>query len=100
MSTRKEVYDAIDTERDYQDSLRAIGDYANVRPVLSNEIGIVFCLADDALKAISMGKGPYGSGKRNRLPEGEDSRDILRKLIAVAVRALETEGVKLREIKT
>jgi hypothetical protein len=96
MTTREEVYKAIDSERDYQDSLRQSGDYANVRPVLSNEIGIVYCLAQQALTAISMGKGPFGSGTRNGLREGEDSRDVLRKLAAVAVRALETEGVTKR----
>jgi hypothetical protein len=96
MATREEVYKAIDSERDYQDNLRKTGDYANIAPVLSNEIGIVKCLADQALFAISMGKGPYGAGPRSGLNNEEDSRDVLRKLIAVAVRALESHGVKER----
>lgn len=96
MSSRQEVYTAIDSERRYQDSLRPSGEFANVRPVLSNEVGIIFCLAQDALRAISNGKGPHGSGPRNGLKEGEDTRDVLRKLVAVGVRALETEGVRPR----
>lgn len=103
MPTRREVYNVIDGERDYQDSLRRStatdeSVYANIQPVLSNEIGIVKVLADQALVAISMGKGPHGSGSRNGLNEGEDSRDALRKLIAVAVRALETHGCPPRNL--
>jgi hypothetical protein len=93
---RVEVYEAVNAERMYQDSLRTDGTYANIKPVLSNEIGIVKVLADQALYAISMGKGPFGSGPRNELKDSEDSRDVLRKLVAVAVRALETHGVPLR----
>lgn len=104
MSTRQEVYAAIDGERNYQDSLRkpAVEEsvssnsrFANMRPDLSNEIGIIKVLADKALYAITMGKGPYG-GKGSGLKENEDARDVLRKLIAVGVRALETQGVKSR----
>ncbi len=103
--SRMQVYEIIDGERFYQDTLREPKGsdesvYANVAPVLSNEIGIVKVLADQALVAISMGKGPYGSGERNKLSEGEDSRDILRKLIGVAVRALETHGCPPRMRRT
>lgn len=104
MPNRNEVYSAINGERAYQDSLRkptveesvnSASRFANLAPNLSNEIGIIKILADQALFAISMGKGPYG-GKGSGLKEGEDSRDVLRKLVAVAVRAMENHGVKER----
>ena len=68
-----------------------------MRPVISTEICILKVLADQALYAIGVGKAPFG-GKGSGLKEGEDSRDVIRKLIAVGVRALETHGVKKREL--
>jgi hypothetical protein len=88
MATRKEVYDAIDTERDYQD--KGLGNAETDRPgILPVGEGILL-LEEYANKARVAWSGPHPSGR-------EEALRIIRKVAAIAVRTLEDHGVEKRK---
>ncbi len=83
MATRQEVYQAIDSERDYQDHRWPAG--TSCDRTVGEEI---LCMEDCLLGA----RGSWQSGKLNTL----ETLNHIRKVVAVGVRALENHGAPIR----
>ena len=80
-NTRQEVYEAIDDERNYQDS-------KNSRPLpLGEELALLTKYSGKALEVWS--NQPFD-------PSEEEARAVLRKIAAICVRALEHHGAPRR----
>lgn len=86
MSTRKEVYEAIDTERNYQDSLRKDGTF-EVHDLTSGQE--ILMIEEYALRARQAWTNNSGVNPT-------DALDVIRKIAALCVRCMENNGVVQR----
>jgi hypothetical protein len=86
MSTREEVYSVISEEREYQDSLRKTGRFENERHPLTAEIVMIESYARKVVDAYTDSKGT------------DAARHMIRKLAAICVRTMETEGPLRRQV--
>lgn len=87
LATRKEIENAIDQERDYQDAGK--GNAETDRPgdlTLGEEI---LLLEEYAAKARAAWCGPHPKGR-------EEALHIIRKIAGITVRAMEVHGVRYR----
>lgn len=88
MTTRKDVFDAIDSERDYQDAKK--GNAARGMVSDNRELGSLILFMDTYVrKAKDAFSGPHPDGFHNALHE-------VRKVAALAVLAMELHGAPKR----
>lgn len=88
MSERKEVYEAINEERNYQDNMR--GNSARVKVGDNRDLGSLITLMDVYLGKTKIAfAGPHPNGKTEAL-------DVIRKVVALGVLAMELHGVVRR----
>jgi len=85
MSDRKKVYEAIDEERDYQDSLIAKGTFEKTIKTTAEEILMIGHYAD---KARAEWTNKYGD-----IP----ALEMVRKIAALCVRCMENNGIVERD---
>lgn len=89
VSTRSDVYHAIDTERDYQDARR--GNSARAEMDTNRDLGSMILLIDQYLtKTKAAFAGPHPASVNETLNQ-------LRKVAALAVLAMEYHGALPRE---
>ena len=86
MIKRKKVYEAIDEERDYQDSLIEKGKYEITIKSTAEEILMINFYA---LRAADAWTVNYGD---------KPALDVVRKIAALCVRCMENNGIVHREI--
>jgi hypothetical protein len=93
--TRQEVYEAIDSERDYQDSLWGNTLSGNRAPKDDQQGG------DRSLDEFAMYLGGYANDLEHAASHyvaNEEKKDIIRKIAALAVSAMEQHGAPHRVI--
>jgi len=83
-TSRDEVYAAIDGERDYQDSLRETGQFANLTHPVAAEILMLESYVARARASWVDNKGV------------EPALQMIRKVAGIAVRCMETHGAPKR----
>jgi hypothetical protein len=88
MASREEVYNAIDTERDYQDLLIAIADQEDMHELtLGEQLAVLHELLSQANSSWYTDATPY-----------KDTMPLIRKIAGVCVNAMETYGAPRREV--
>jgi len=88
MSTRAFVYEAIDSERNYQDA--RMGNAARETINTNRELGSLIVLMDVYIGKVKAGfSGPSPEGRYEALEQ-------LRKVVALGVLAMETHGTVIR----
>jgi hypothetical protein len=86
MPSRSEVYEAIESERDYQDSLRERGQFTEVVLPVAGELLIMKEYLDRAIRSYVENPGETP----------EETLNIIRKITTTGFRAMEHHGAPLR----
>lgn len=90
MATREEVYEAIDSERNYQDMLISILSQEDMHELAMGEhLAVLNKLINDAHDAWYSDAAPY-----------PDTMPLIRKIAGVCVQAMEKYGAPERELPT
>jgi hypothetical protein len=87
ISTRKEVYQSLDKERDYQDSMRSEGRFTETVLPVSGELICMKRYLDDAFSSYTSSPGETPA----------ETLNAIRKITAMGVRTLEHYGASPRQ---